>query len=672
MKIKPTTLCMSLFFLCSFYTNAQNSPNNYGIWKAFGSAVSKSLYPEVHGTLCNYKWKDLETSPGVWYWKDFDADITAHAQDGLPLIFMVYTKEDAPDWLYSNGVPKVTETDNLGNVVGYSPYYADADYKYYFNRMIQKVHQHVETLDPAVRSQIIGVQGCFGSTGDYISYKGNVPEQYYLSAADFYALFQEFTLDYYNEYKNTNPKIALLSNPRNNGDDANLWVVQNCPGGWLKCGTLGKAYQLNDELDKSSWLFDILNNPQQGAYVRARSEITGSNLNSGWWNKAPYKNMFTVMCYAIHWGLDWPNQGGEQLSDHNFDSAFNFFNKYAGQKNAAKATNAACALKDGLDASDDVRFPAATYGLVDRNNQQRYKNIANAYAAYGAVLQDPKAATEQEMDELSSKGLNDVGWRIFPGNYERYLHQLKPNETSAGYWNVSSADSKTMYGRFARGYDIANGKKGLYFDVDDSFLNNAALNGKYAVTIDITYLDNGGGSFQLFYDALNNSDKGSVTITTGNTNKWKKVTVTLNNAYFGNRGPRQSDFSIRSTNNKNVIFSVVELSRPKNFASAFAQTQTVTNATAEANAIADAPAITNTKGLLVYPNPIQDLFTVKLKDNSNITGITIYNQAGELLLQRKTSSTTIQMHKSELGASGVYLVKVYSGNNVYTTKVIVM
>src|SRR5919197_3183565 len=118
--------------------------------------------------------------------------------------------------------------------------------------MIQKVHQHVETLPTAVRNKIIGVQGCFGSTGDYISYKGEVDQQYYLSSADFYMLFQEFTQYYYDEYKNTVPKIALLSNPRNNNDDGNEWVVQNCPGGWLKCGTLGKAYQLNDELDKSS------------------------------------------------------------------------------------------------------------------------------------------------------------------------------------------------------------------------------------------------------------------------------------------------------------------------------------------------------------------------------------------------------------------------------------
>lgn len=664
-----TTIFMSILIVCSFQSTAQVSADEYGIWQTFGNPFSTSQYPEIRGRLCNFRWKDLETSSGVWNWKEFDDDLTSRTKDGLPVIFMVYTKQDAPDWLYNNGVAKVTETDSKGNVTGYSPYYADPDYKFYFKRMITKVHKHIETLPASVRNNIVGVQGCFGSTGDYISYKGTVPDKYYLSGTDFYNLFKEFTQYYYDEYKNTNPKIALLSNPRNKGDDGNLWVVQNCPGGWLKCGTLGKAYQLNDELDKSSWLYDILNQPQSGSLVRARSEITGDNLNSGWWKESPYKNMFAVMCYAAYWGLDWPNQGGDQLVDHGFDSAFNFFNKYAGQKVAGKATNAMCALKDGLDASDGKRFPASKYGNVDRNNQQRYKNIADAFASHGAVLEDVISATKPEMDQLSAQGFNDVGWRIFRGNYDRYLHQLKSNQTSAGYWNVQSADKNSMFGRFARGFDVSKNKTALYFDVDDAFLSNAPLNGKYDVTIEITYLDNGGGSFQVYYDAKSSINKRSAQITCGNTNKWKKARIKLRDAYFNNRGKNGSDFSIRSTNNKDVIFAVVELSRPKNFANASAQS--FTTSSAETN-LSDAVSISN-KGLFVYPNPVIENFSVQLKDNSTITAIAIYNQSGQLILQKKTSSTLIQINKKEIGNTpGVYYVKVFSGNTGYTTKLTVL
>ncbi|MEP6844915.1 MAG: hypothetical protein ABI861_02900, partial [Panacibacter sp.] len=382
-----------------------------GIWQTFGDPLTTSQYPVLNGRLCNFLWKDLEAADNTWNWTAFDKDLTDRTKDGLPVIFMVYTKQDAPDWIYNAGVPKVAETDSKGNILSYSPYFADSDYKFFFKRMIQKVHSHVETLAPAVRNKIVGVQGCFGSTGDYISYDGNVPSQYALDSKQFLSLFQEFSQYYYDEYKTTSPKIYLLSNPRNQGSDAAIWVAANCPG-WLKSGTLGKAFQLNDEADKLTWLYDMLNVPQNGDYIRARSEMSGGTQSSGWWKKAPYKNIFAVLCYDIFWGIDWNNQGLSNLKDPNNDSAMTFFNKYAGQKNAAQSTNAMCALKDVLDASDAVRFPAATYGTVSRTNNLRYLNIASKFALNGALLEDVQTATLAEMDNLSANGTNDVGWAL--------------------------------------------------------------------------------------------------------------------------------------------------------------------------------------------------------------------------------------------------------------------
>jgi len=81
-------------------------------------------------------------------------------------------------------------------------------------------------------------------------------------------------------------------------------------------------------------------------------------------------------------------------------------------------------------------------------------------------------------------------------------------ETSVGYWNVNALnDTKLCLRRFARGFDVANAKTVLYFDADDGFLHNAALNSKYPVMISITYLDKGFGSWQLLYDAQDNSNK---------------------------------------------------------------------------------------------------------------------------------------------------------------------
>lgn len=539
-------------------------PVNFGTWKAHGLPGGEK-YPEVNGNIDNISWREIETAPDVWNWAAFDSDVTAHANDSLPFVFMVFTKEDAPDWLFTNGVPKVIEKDALGNVTGYAPYYADPEYKFFFKRMITKVRQHIETLPTYIRQKIVAMQACFGNTGDYISYKGEVAAQYALTSKDFYNLFTEFSMAYYNEYKNTNPKIVILSNPQNTGSDQFRFLLDSCPGGWIKVGTIGKGFQLNDEKAKKSWLYDELNSKQGADYLRSRSEITGGATGSGWWNNAPCKNMFALMCYGIYWGLDMSNQGDGELSNTLYDSSFLFFNKYNKSPNAkdpAKSVNAMCALKDVLDAADGVRFPAATYGSVSRTNTQRYRNIANAYLAYGAKLDDIASVSATEMDNLAAKGINDVGWDLLDGNYDRYMHQIKANETSVGYWNVQSADVNAMYGKFARGFDIPTNKKALYFDVDNAFLNYAPLNGKYSVKIDVTYLDDADGSWQLYYDSKTVVDKASIIVNGTGTNKWKTVSVTINDANFGDRGPNASDFSIRSVNNKRVIFAIVELSRP--------------------------------------------------------------------------------------------------------------
>lgn len=517
----------------------------------------------------NIPWRDIEKAPNVWNWQAFDTDFTKHIEGDKPVIFMVYTGMNAPDWLFTNGVPKVNETDSKGNVTGYAPYYLNADYNVYFKRMITKVREHVQSMAPAVRNKILAVQACFGNTGDQIAYKGNVEAKYAISNEQFDSLFRVYSLYYYNEYKSLSPAIKILSNFVTTSSDQAYWLDANCPGGWIKTGMINRGFQLNMEGVRNLWLYDIMNKPWSGQYMLSRSEWIGPQIDAGWWKNNPYKSMFALMCYNTYWGLDFPNQTDDVIQDSKFDSAFRFFNKYAGQKVPGLATNAMCALKDVLDASDATRFPASTYGKVDRSNLNRYTKIQQAYSAYGAKLEDKTVLDGAELLSCTANGINDVGWYLLQGNYDRYLHQVDANATSAGYWNVDSENPNVMYGRFARGFDLAKGKNALYFDVEDNFLRNKPLDGAYAITIDVTYYDNGGGSWQVFYDAKTGSDKASVSVTCGNTKTWKKKTIVLSDAYFGNRSTRKSDFYIKSTNSNNVIFSIVELSRPQQSAKGF-------------------------------------------------------------------------------------------------------
>src|ERR1051326_3369058 len=125
-------LCYLLFSSSSYSQITDTNNYNYGIWQTFGDPLNRATHPEVRGRLCNFRWADIEPSPNVWNWVEFDSDLTARAKDTLPIIFMVYTEEDAPDWLYSNGVPKVSQKDDQGNIIASSPYYADSTYKMYF------------------------------------------------------------------------------------------------------------------------------------------------------------------------------------------------------------------------------------------------------------------------------------------------------------------------------------------------------------------------------------------------------------------------------------------------------------------------------------------------------------------------------------------------------------
>ena len=106
------------------------------------------------------------------------------------------------------------------------------------------------------------------------------------------------------------------------------------------------------------------------------------------------------------------------------------------------------ALRQGLDAADIRRFPEAKFGKAIRSNLQRYSKIAESYSHRGAMQGDPQKAVGGVMLNRQSEDYNDVGWDILPGNYSRFLSQIRPDETSIGWWH--KGPKKSVYGRFAR------------------------------------------------------------------------------------------------------------------------------------------------------------------------------------------------------------------------------
>ncbi|HYK47935.1 MAG TPA: T9SS type A sorting domain-containing protein [Parafilimonas sp.] len=561
--------------------NADSTTKLYGVRQSWGGIpLTRSQYPEIHGLVGNFKWKDIEPFPNVWNWQQLDSDIASH-EAGLPFQLMIFTKDNAPDWLYTTGgVPKVIEYNSTNDSIGISPYYPDPNYKFFFKRMIDTVAKHVKAW-PANLKLYLSIQACLGEELDYIGYRNvdqaratgldqesiHVDPQYKLSSNQLAVLFKEFTRYYYYAYVGSG--IGFLCNPScaDANSQSNIkWVLDSLPGANLRYAVPGKSFQINDEFDRMPWLLPVLNAKYNGAYIRANSDLANNDANVGWFKIHPTRNMFSLFTSMLHYGLELSDQMPTYIKNPAYRPAFDFFNRYAGEKDTATAAHAMCGLHDGLDASDSTRFPSAIYGKAVRSNVLRYMNIQNAFASKGALLMDTSRVYVKNNGTAGATGTNDVGWRIITGNYERYIHQINPNGTSVGYWNVNALnDTNSIYGRFGRGFDVAHGKNALFFDVDNGFLHYAPLNSQSRVMISVTYLDSGNGSWQLFYDAQDTINKPSIAVNCANTGKWKTTSVTLADGYFGNRNDSMSDFYIRNTGAENVIFSLVEFERPNVF-----------------------------------------------------------------------------------------------------------
>lgn len=75
----------------------------------------------------------------------------------------------------------------------------------------------------------------------------------------------------------------------------------------------------------------------------------------------------------------------------------------------------------------------------------------------------------------------------------------------------------------------------------------------------------------------------------------------------------------------------------------------------------------NNNSFTAYPNPVKDHLTIRY--NENINNVTVFNLLGQQLFTKDINATEGKVDMSHL-ASGTYLVKVTSGENIQTIKVI--
>ena len=172
-------------------------------------------------------------------------------------------------------------------------------------------------------------------------------------------------------------------------------------------------------------------------------------------------------------------------------------------------------------------------------------HYANRYL--GRTVQDTPSVWAALREPLST-------WYPQRGNFTFWLYQNNnvPGGASVALWNVTS----DMRGRYAR---RTNGPTNpyMYFNVDDGYM----LGGSNAVSITVTYLDQGTGTWRLEYDAVHDPYAAGFTVQKQNSGQWRTVSHLLNNAHFGNRQNGGNDFRIYNGGDDNDIFHLVDVKR---------------------------------------------------------------------------------------------------------------
>jgi hypothetical protein len=266
---------------------------------------------------------------------------------------------------------------------------------------------------------------------------------------------------------------------------------------------------------------------------------------------------------GINTGVSSTNMQKNAIQYSNSNSGirdiFKMFNKYAQQVYPATATAAVSVFHEGLDAADIVKFPESEFGKASQSNLDRYVKICKAYEARGAKMDDVKSANLNQVNQrYSQEGYNDAGWDIEDGNYERFLTQINPNETSIGLFRVRGTidEKSSKYDRFARSFENATEKNTMYFKFDDEMFANSKPK---SLKFTITWLDkNAGSTWALKYNKGKDM-KTAIEVKGKGDNQWKTVTVDVLDMLLDHSGKLGSDFVLVNTDTVDDIFNGIEV-----------------------------------------------------------------------------------------------------------------
>ena len=472
---------------------------------------------QLQGALHVFPWAQVEPEDGKFDWSGVDANLTSLAANGVQVSPTIWIHKGAsisgmvptPDWLF-----KVSPGVAYQHVRGkgpklYAPNYLDPIFQQRFQRLITNFANHLNTLPKNVKQNIWAVEASLGITGDSRPWKGvPVNPKQDISQTQWIQYNHKFLQIYVDAFVSTGiPVIANVENPGYGqvGLEQPGWFLKmaesrGMKGAALKQGTVSHGYNLNGEVlvYKYQALPLLLAPRKDGSYARSRGELAlepdaGLPGSYGNWAYSPHWSLQANAEWALTYGLDAWNLYAGWVNNESFAETLEFFNRHAGHKDIKTSPAAFISFRDSLNTENTRRWPESKYGPVDDKknpdrmaNVNRMSKIAKDFKSFGARLDDPtEAADKRPVIQKKGNHLSDVCWSCWPTNYYRFIQQVRPYESSVGWWQQGPRDQP--YGRFARGLQHSTNRAKITLKLDQGFsLSNA--------TARIVYLDQKGES----------------------------------------------------------------------------------------------------------------------------------------------------------------------------------
>ena len=566
-----------LFCTNSLFSQLEAVPIRYfGAWDR-GDAIndySDPKYDYILGTELGAKWDEIQpNAPGEFDFSMFQDGIDKALQFNKMIKISIGVGPAAPSWIYDNGVPLV-EIDVFDPIrhAGFvnNPYYLNEQYIAYYYELIKQFSLFLRNQPQEKFDRIGFVQVKTGTTGDEEPYKGIPRIPAYEIDNDDWIEFRQNAFIEFKKYFNDVPDRKIILNFNSIDVDKqellNTWVFTQIDpnvGFSIKGGPYNRGHHLEGEPDYKAQWYKYLVDP------KGISLFSASEMDQSW-----QKPVFAI---NTELGFYWSILGGlntgvsstnvtksaiDYIYDHDeIRDIYKMYNKFAQQVYPKKASAVLSIFHEGLDASDTAKFPVETYGVAARSNIARYKAIAEAYLEKGAKVDDTLALNNgQVYQRLHQTGYNDVGWNIQSGNYERFLYQINPEETSIGLFRVRGEidQNSSKYDRFARSFEHTEDRKKdtMYFKFhDDLFVETLPRK----LTFNVTWLDNiAGSTWALRYKDITGVQK-QLQITSIGDAQWKSEEFVIEDLMTGGVGTNGADFMLVNTDDLNDIFHGIEI-----------------------------------------------------------------------------------------------------------------